>query len=133
MIISLRGHHLLCLQGFQGYGYDESFVENMKEIKNLINNKNTKIKILNTSDDICKYCPNLTDTGLCIDEKSNLKIQSMDNEVINKLNLDVDEIISEDLFNIINNIFKSSEDIDPICNNCLWTKECLWANSIYNK
>ena len=30
MKLVLRGHHLLCLKGFQGYGYDDDFVENMK-------------------------------------------------------------------------------------------------------
>lgn len=28
----LRGHHTLCLLGFQGFGYSKSFVKNMSEI-----------------------------------------------------------------------------------------------------
>ncbi len=31
-IINIRAHHLLCLQGFQGYGYSQDFVRNMAEI-----------------------------------------------------------------------------------------------------
>ena len=43
MKIKLRGHHLLCLQGFQGYAYDDSFVKNMTYINNL---ENLKIQLL---------------------------------------------------------------------------------------
>jgi hypothetical protein len=31
-VIKLRVHHLLCLQGYQGYGYDECFKKNLENI-----------------------------------------------------------------------------------------------------
>ena len=30
--IRIRAHHLLCMQGFQGYGYNKTFTENMTHI-----------------------------------------------------------------------------------------------------
>ena len=46
-IIYLRGHHLLCLQGYQGYGYDEKFKKSMDKVfcqLNINNNKDNNIK-----------------------------------------------------------------------------------------
>ena len=31
-ILSIRAHHFLCMQGFQGYGYSEDFIRNMAGI-----------------------------------------------------------------------------------------------------
>jgi hypothetical protein len=31
--IKIRGHHLLCLLHFEGKGYSEEFIENMKIVK----------------------------------------------------------------------------------------------------
>ena len=79
MKIKLRGHHLLCLQGFQGYGYNDSFVKNMTYINNLRKSENTTITITNKADYICRCCPNLKN-DLCGNEKQNAEIIKMDNE-----------------------------------------------------
>jgi hypothetical protein len=126
MTIFLRGHHILCLQGFQGYGYSEEFVENMTHIKNLIEKEDIKIRISNKPDDICQSCPNLSSDNICKDLNYNEKIKKMDNEVIKKLNIKNEEINSSELFEKVNSIFNSKETIIPICDNCLWLKECLW-------
>ena len=50
MLITLRGHHLLCIQGYQGYGYSEKFTDNMDNIiEDLI-----KEGFLNKEQTICK-------------------------------------------------------------------------------
>lgn len=94
-LIYLRGHHFLCLQGYQGYGYDKKFKENMDkifhqlDIKNIINNlcnnnNNTNTEIIDKTknikeyniiltdypDDLCIYCPKLKEnkcTGELVD------------------------------------------------------------------
>jgi len=133
MIIFLRGHHLLCIQGFQGYGYSDDFIEHMKIIKSLIEKKNTKIKVINYNDDICSFCPNLTKDNICKNISENAKIQEMDNEVINKLKLVNTEIDTEELFNKVNKIFNSENDITNICDKCSWLNECLFAKNILEK
>ena len=84
MKLVLRGHHLLCLQGFQGYGYDEAFVENMSEINRLRKLEDTVISLTGTADDICKACPNLKG-GICENQKQDETIKSMDEKVLSKL------------------------------------------------
>ena len=74
MKLILRGHHLLCLQGFQGYGYDENFVKNMTEINRQRKLADTTIALTDSPDDICKSCPNLKD-GICENQKQNERIK----------------------------------------------------------
>lgn len=128
MKLILRGHHLLCLQGFQGYGYDKSFVENMTEINEIRKSENTLISLTNAPDDICKACPNLKD-GLCENQLQNERIKSMDDEVLSKLN-PTKEYNALDLFNKTETIFNSKESVDKICSECIWHKECLFYQNL---
>ena len=51
MKLTLRGHHLLCLKGFQGYGYDENFVKNMIEVNSKRKLSTTTVSLTNKADD----------------------------------------------------------------------------------
>ena len=84
MKLILRGHHLLCLKGFQGYGYDENFTKNMIDVNSKRKMENTTITLTNSPDDVCKACPNLKN-NVCENEKQNEKIVFMDNEVLKKI------------------------------------------------
>lgn len=128
MKLSLRGHHLLCLQGFQGYGYDENFIKNMININNLRKSKNTIISITNKADDICKCCPNLKN-NLCKDMNQNKQIIKMDNEIISKIDTN-EKYNAQELFNKIANSFNSKESVKYICNNCIWQRECLFYKNL---
>lgn len=130
MKLKLRGHHLLCLQGFQGYGYDEDFVENMCEINRLRKLEDTSIKVVNSPDDICKACPNLVDNK-CIDDKNNDKIIAMDNVVLSKIDSDK-TYNSIDLFNEISQIFNTLESMEESCLNCSWWEQCLFVKKLEN-
>ena len=84
LMINLRGHHLLCLQGFQGYGYNEEFTRNMTIIHEKLMNDEESIHLVNGLDDLCKYCPNLN-KDICINDRENEKILKMDKIVIDKV------------------------------------------------
>ena len=128
MKLILRGHHLLCLQGFQGYGYDEAFVENMGEINRQRKLDNTTISLTNTADDIFKSCPNLKD-GLCENQKQNETIKSMDEQVLSKLDPSK-EYNSLNLFKEVEKNFNSKESVSKICSKCMWHKECLFYQNL---
>lgn len=56
--MKLRGHHLLCVLGFKGLGYSESFVENMAElVAQLRDSQDPSIEIVEGPDDICLASP----------------------------------------------------------------------------
>lgn len=57
-MLQLRGHHLLCIQNFHGYGYDSNFIENMRIIvRDLAMNKNQSVQLIAACDAICQKCP----------------------------------------------------------------------------
>ncbi|MBR0271572.1 MAG: DUF1284 domain-containing protein [Methanobrevibacter sp.] len=128
MKIRLRGHHLLCLQGFQGYGYSEDFVLNMVRINEMRKSADCTVTLTNEPDDICSACPNLKD-NLCENKKQNEIIVEMDNEVLSHLNMN-NEYNSIDLFNEVASIFNSSDSVENICNECKWAEKCLFYKKL---
>ena len=130
MKLILRGHHLLCLKGFQGYGYDNEFIENMISINSKRKLDTTTIQLTDSSDDICSACPNLKN-GLCVDEAENSRIISMDNEVLKKLDIEK-EYDAQELFEKIDELFNSKESVSEICFNCRWHEKCLFYQKLSN-
>ena len=130
MKLILRGHHLLCLKGFQGYGYDEDFTKNMTEINSKRKLESTTVSLTTSADDICQKCPNLKD-GFCEDPLHNERIVQMDSEVLNKLDISK-EYDSLELFEKIDEIFSTKESVSKICFNCLWHEKCLFYQNLSN-
>ena len=130
MKLLLRGHHLLCLKGFQGYGYDEDFTENMTEVNDLRKQAQTTVMLTNAPDDICKACPNLNN-GLCRDQIHDNNIVRMDDEVLKNFDTSK-EYESIELFEKIDSIFDTSESLSKICFNCLWHEKCLFYQKLDN-
>ena len=130
MKLVLRGHHLLCLKGFQGYGYDEEFTENMALINSKRKLKDTTVRLTSSPDDICSSCPNLKD-GICENQSQNEMIVSMDREVLKKLD-PAKEYNSIELFNKIDTIFNSKESVSEICFGCKWSEKCLFYQKLSN-
>ena len=128
MKLILRGHHLLCLKGFQGYGYDNGFVENMTCINTARKENETTITLTNSPDDICKACPNLKGS-ICENENQNRKIVAMDNEVLKKMDISK-EYNAVELFNEVESIFNTKESVSKICSNCMWHEKCLFYQKL---
>jgi len=128
MKLKLRGHHLLCLKGFQGYGYDESFVENMTHINSLRKKSTTTIILLDSPDDICSSCPNLKG-NLCQNKKQDENIISMDREILKKLD-QKKEYDSLELFEVVGEIFNTKDSVSKICYNCMWHEKCLFYQNL---
>lgn len=125
--IKIRGHHLLCMQGFQNKGYSESFIENMASLINFLSDTpDVHVKIVNTADNICSFCPNLTKDGVCENPKSDLSIKKRDNLSIDFLDLKVGEVYS--YLEILTKMFDilDFDKVDSICKDCGWQRVCLF-------
>ena len=121
---------MLCLKGFQGYGYDESFVENMTSINSKRKLPQTTVSICDCADDICSACPNLIE-GICEDKTQNERIVSMDREVLKRLD-SAKEYGSIELFDKIDEIFNTRKSVSEICFNCKWSEKCLFYQKLSN-
>lgn len=121
--INIRAHHLLCIQGYQGYGYSEQFTENMNQIIEKIKNNDVKIRLVNSKDSICEKCPNLNE-NLCKNLDENSKIEYMDNYILNKLQYKGNEVNFNEIVRKLNKTLKKDEILN-LCKDCYWTKECL--------
>lgn len=130
MKLTIRGHHLLCLKGFQGYGYDKNFVKNMNSVNSKRKLSETTVYLCDCPDDICSSCPNLID-GICENESQNKMIMSMDREVLKKID-STKEHNSIELFDKIDEIFNTEESVSKICFNCKWSEKCLFYQKLSN-
>ncbi|MBR0372088.1 MAG: DUF1284 domain-containing protein [Methanobrevibacter sp.] len=128
MRIKLRGHHLLCLLGFQGYGYSEDFVFNMTRINEKRKSKDCIITLTNEADDICSSCPNLKD-NICENEKQNEIIVKMDNEILSHFD-SKRKYNSLELFKEVSLKFNTLKSVENVCNNCKWENECLFYKKL---
>ena len=125
--MKIRAHHLLCMQGFQVYGYSEDFSENMAKIINRLNsNPEQGIEITTECDTICSCCPH-NKKEKCKNLIVSWMIKRVDKKVLKKIGLEAGISTSaETIFSLINEKFKTYEDVQEICRNCSWRKKCLW-------
>lgn len=118
----IRPHHMLCLQFFEGKGYSETFVANMRDIKKQLESENPMVNIIEGVDDICANCPNRME-GQCKKEES---VQGHDQrvsaEVINQLGKQASwsEITEAIRTNIID-----AGKIKQVCIECRWSELCF--------
>lgn len=130
MKLVLRAHHLLCLKGFQGYGYDEEFTKNMTCINSKRKQDETTVTLTSSPDDICSACPNLID-NVCENSQQNEAVVSMDMEVLKKIDHS-HEYNAMKLFEIIDEIFNTKESVSRICFDCKWHEKCLFYQKLSN-
>ncbi len=125
-ILKIRAHHLLCIQGFQGYGYSEDFVKNMIEIiKNI--DSNPESEIITECDIICSYCSHNVE-GVCQKKPDSAqKVKNMDMRILRKLQLK-DGIRGrvKDFLSLANTKFRNISAVQDICGDCDWKEKCLW-------
>lgn len=119
--VKIRGHHVVCLAYFNGKGYSQSFIENMREVLNRIGkNPDIEIELISSCDDICRECI-FINSEKCLAED---KVREMDRVAFNKLNLKENYIIKAvDFFNLEKSL--SIKDRDSICEGCGWKKACF--------
>jgi hypothetical protein len=127
-IIRLRGHHILCLLGFRGLGYSDTFVENMTRVQSRVFSHNCLIEIVSGPDDICSCCPRLAEK--CSKKDAGSRINAKDAAVLERISLSPDtQITSEELYKRIAESI-APEDLEVICKRCKWRKLGYCADGI---
>jgi hypothetical protein len=131
-VLNLRAHHLLCMQGYQGYGYSENFQTNMSRVIQLITaDPDIKTTLSASNDMICACCPYDGASGCQKGEDSAAAIRAMDLEIISRLKIKegCNEKVAT-LLQLVNTTFKTRADIHGICSDCRWQEQCLWFQKL---
>lgn len=128
MTVPLRPHHILCLQGFQGLGYDAAFTANLSQIhKKVHQNPKTAVKIVLGIDAICHPCPHHQQNRCAKTDESQIEMQELDQKVLTLLDLSVGhETTAQEIFVRANDRLKTKQDVKNVCGLCSWKQKCTW-------
>ena len=120
--IRLRGHTLLCLQGFRGEGYSQGFTNNLAAIhRDLSGNPDHLVDLAEEPDAVCGACPHRAPAGCTLNgQGSELGMQAQDRHVLKLLGLNAGSVVRwRDVLDRIRVSVKGS-DLPNICGQCRW-------------
>lgn len=129
--INIRAHHLLCMQGYQGYGYSPSFVENMtRVIADICSDPDCEVQVTSECDAFCSSCPHAKD-GLCQKQPDSAdKVKDLDLRVLRKLGLEERTTLgAAEALSLVNARLRKASNVQDLCGNCGWQSKCLWFSS----
>lgn len=118
-IFKFRPHHLICNLCFVGKGYNEEFVQNLKDInQKLCINSSAKvqIEIVRGCDDICAKCPG-KHGNFCSDE---LKVKQIDDAYLNILQLQIGQTIDFEGLKAKVKEMLTMDGFHQACSECSW-------------
>jgi len=117
----LRGHHLICLQFFNGEGYDETFIKNLRDT--LKRTSNEEITISSGADDVCESCSYLKKDRCGYSENADKEILDMDKKALELLDHSYnDKVRWNELTNKLPGIFPKWFSL--YCRECEWRSAC---------
>ncbi len=124
-ILQIRAHHLLCIQGFQGYGYDEPFTYNLKKIHSIFFNQK-KIRLIISNDVICQKCPfSSRNNEYCL--KKGFNARNFDLKILKILGIKPEKTVKlNQLLFYSNQDRKKTLKLKKLCRDCEWNSKCLW-------
>lgn len=130
--MKIRAHHLLCTQGFQGYGYSDGFVDHLKDIVvQLRANPEKLIQIAAYCDEICSGCPHQIGDRCKKDANADYRIKLIDSNILRSIGIQLDSVDTiHAMIDQINNTFETQAQLAAICGDCQWNEKCTWYLSL---
>lgn len=120
--IRLRGHTLLCLQGFRGEGYSREFTDNLASIhRALSRDPDHPVELADEPDTVCGACPHRAPAGCTLNGVgSEAGMQAQDRHVLKLLGLNAGSTVRwRDVLERTRLSIKG-RDLPGICGNCRW-------------
>lgn len=116
----IRGHHLLCIQGFRGLGYNDEFVSKMKMVTGtLAGNHDQIIQVVAEPDIICQACPHNKE-GCQKNCSQDDHISLRDKKILARLGLaEYDRKTYGEILNLIKERIPV-QDLATLCHSCPW-------------
>jgi hypothetical protein len=125
-MITLRPHHLFCVLGFRGKGYNPEFTENMGRISKMVKaDDRLPIKVCFGPDDICALCPHLKDGKCSWGEAGEEVVQEHDMALVRAFGLEEGKVVTTAK---LLSVLKSSKSVREVvfskCDSCPWKQDC---------
>ncbi|MDK2880179.1 MAG: uncharacterized protein PWR06_2895 [Thermoanaerobacteraceae bacterium] len=121
-MVRFRGHHLICLNFFQGEGYSQDFIDNLKQLLDRAE-KGEKIEVVAGPDDVCKVCPSLKGDICTHKEGADEEIKELDNQARSYLGVEPGQKV--DWKEIRQGVAKIPGSwFSDFCKGCDWEKVC---------
>lgn len=116
-VITLRPHHLLCTQSYEGRGYSPEFVANMNRITGkLRTDSDMQIRLTCGTDHLCMACPNKIAEDICSTDEH---VRLLDQRVIDTFQLEEITYNYQALIRKMR-VGATPEIIKKICGDCSW-------------
>lgn len=120
--LRLRGHTLLCLQGFRGEGYSPEFTVNLAGIhRRLTDDPDLPVELAEAPDAVCGACPHRAPAGCTLNgDGSETGMREQDRNVLTRLGLKAGGVVRwRDVLDRISSSITGS-DLPDICGTCRW-------------
>jgi len=121
-MLTLRGHHLICLHFFRGEGYAPEFITHLGLILKKAE-AGEPIDVFSGADDVCTVCPYLKG-GICFyNEEAERDIRQMDIKALKLLELTAGAIVQwPDIRKKIPSLYRRWSE--EFCLSCNWRQAC---------
>lgn len=122
MIKTIRPHHGMCFQFYEGKGYSTDFNNHMsKIIKELASDPSQKVILKIETDEVCTNCPK-NNLGIC---ETQDKVLRYDNETLKAIGLkEGSEVPYSEFTKFIKEKILSKGLRESICGDCSWNYIC---------
>ena len=131
-IVQIRAHHAFCLQGFQGKGYSDAFVQNFAAIlAKLKKDPDQKIQLVVGQDDFCKPCPHHHEQGCQKFDHADAHRRGLDEAALAILHLKKNQALSfSALLTQSKNTVTAKNQVTAVCGECPWQSSCLFHQNL---
>ncbi len=121
-MVSLRGHHLICLHFYNGEGYEVDFVRHLSRVLHEV--ETGKVQVVEGPDDVCSCCPHLQQNRCALDEGADEQVCEMDEVALRLLRLRaLDSIQWRVIKDQLPKILPLWASL--FCKDCNWQRACL--------
>jgi len=120
--LRLRGHTLLCLQGYRGLGYSPDFVSNLTALhRRLTAEPDLLVTVVDEPDAVCSACPHLAAAGCALHgDQSEPAMRRQDQDVLARLGFRPGDCLSwRAILERIAAVIQGT-DLPGICGSCRW-------------
>ncbi len=130
--IRLRGHHLGCVRGFAGHGYDPAFTDCLAAIASALSaDPAHPVLVVEGVDDVCAPCPHRDGPRCARDPSADAAVRAHDAAFLHALSLVPGDVVTP--ASVRDRIERSPalrEALRDACAVCPWTGVCTFFRDV---